>query len=129
MDYHRSKHIDSSVRHPAFLMGSILCKNLGAVSIQSCSWLHIVCYFEIAVYQSEFSLYSIFCPQENTEEALLLLLISESMVSRRCFYIFLSLIPSVPVLTWHLIRTVTLSLQKQEEHFQGYLVGKITTVV
>lgn len=100
MDYHRSKHIDSSVRHPAFLMGSILCKNLGAVSIQSCSWLHIVCYFEIAVYQSEFSLYSIFCPQENTEEALLLLLISESMVSRRCFYIFLSPIPSVPVLIW-----------------------------
>lgn len=99
MDYHRSKHIDSSVRYPAFLMGSILCKNLGAVSIQSCSWLHIVCYFEIADIKVNF-LIQHFCPQENTEEALLLLLISESMVSRRCFYIFLSPIPSVPVLTW-----------------------------
>lgn len=32
---------------------------------------------------------SIFCPQENTEEALLLLLISESMVSGLCFLIAL----------------------------------------
>lgn len=69
MDYHRSKHIDSSVRHPAFLMGSILCKNLGAVSIQSCSWLHIVCYFEIARYQSEFSYMAFFVLKKIPEEA------------------------------------------------------------
>ena len=102
MDYDRSKQINSSVHHPAFFLGSILYKNLEAVSIQSCSLWYILCYFEIAIYQSEFSLYSIFCPQENTEEALLLLLISESMVSRMCFYIFISPIPLVPVLIWWL---------------------------
>lgn len=89
IDYHRNRQINSSVQIIQYFSW-VLYKILEAFSVQFCLYLCVLCYFETAIYQSQFSFCSIFCPQENTEEALLLLLISESMVRGMCFYIVLS---------------------------------------
>lgn len=93
-----SKLTQGSRLYTAFL--GFYIKILKLFSIASCSQSKILCYFEMAIYQSWFSLCSIFCPQENTEEALLLLLISESMVSRMCFYIFSLPYSCSPLFIW-----------------------------
>lgn len=91
----------------------VLHKNL-PFNIQCYSSSCISYDLEIAIYKIQFSLHSIFCPQENTEEALLLLLISESMVSRMCFQILLHP-PFLQSCFWygHSISTVAILLGKR----------------